>query len=197
MQSSSFRPKQLLRRFAQAAFCGVAFVGMLGCDGPEIKKYTAPREKAAPDFTRLDSYQLPPGWTRQAKPVELSVATFQAGSNDKVVTITVSRLPGKAGGLVANLTRWRGKLGLPPIDDDQLPKEMLWLTVDGEKTPYVDLANPAKADSYRILGVVAERGPVTWFFKMQGPPDLVGQQKAAFEAFIESVKFGGTGASDG
>jgi len=171
--------------------------GLLGCDSAEIKKYTVPREKAATDFTRLDSYRLPPGWTRLAKPVEFILASFQAGGGDKVVMITVSRLPGKVGGLSLNITRWRDKIGLPAIGEDQMSKEMLWLTVGGEKTPYVDLANPMKANADRILGVVAERGPVTWFFKMQGPPEQVGQQKAAFEAFVESVKFGGTGANDG
>jgi hypothetical protein len=32
---------------------------------------------------------------------------------------------------------------------------------------------------------------------MQGPPDLVGQRKSEFVSFVESVKFGGTGANDG
>jgi hypothetical protein len=197
MQSSQLRHKQLLRCLIQAGFSVMAFVGLSGCDGPDIKKYTAPREKAAPDFTRLDSYRLPDGWTRQAKPVELSVATFQAGSGDKPIVVTINRFGGKGGGLAANVNRWRKQLELAPVDDDQLAKELLWLKVDGEKTPYVDLTNPTKADADRILGLVAERGPVTWFFKMKGPPSQVAQQKAAFEAFIESVKFGGTGASDG
>jgi hypothetical protein len=197
MKNRQLCRKQLLRRLMLAAFSGWVLLGLLGCDGPEIKKYTAPREKAAPDFTRLDSYTVPPGWTRRANPVELSVATFQVGGGDKTAVITLSRFPGKAGGLALNVERWRKKVGLPPIEEEQMNKEMLWLKLSGEKTPYVDLSNPSKADTDRILGVVAERGPVTWFFKMQGPPDLVGQQKAAFEAFIESVKFGGTGASDG
>jgi hypothetical protein len=144
----------------------------------------------------LDKYDLPEGWTRLAKPVEFSVTSFQAGS-DKSLMVTISRLPGKAGGLAANITRWRGKVGLPEITDEQMAKEMQWLTMDGEKTPYIDLANPKKENADRILGVVAERGPVTWFFKMQGPPEQVGLQKATFEKFIESIKFGGTGANDG
>ena len=98
----------------------------------------------------------------------------------------------------ANIERWRGKVGLEAQkSDEEMRKSLLWLKVDGEKTPYVDLANPGKSDADRILGVVAERGPVTWFFKLQGPPDQVGQRKSEFEAFVESVKFGGTGASDG
>jgi hypothetical protein len=44
--------------------------------------------------------------------------------------------------------------------------------------------------------VVAERGSVAWFFKMQGSYQLVGQEKAAFEAFVQSVKFGAPGANN-
>jgi hypothetical protein len=197
MHNKQSRQHQSFRRLGLAMLCGLAVMGLLGCDGPEVKKYTVPREKASRDFTRLESYSLPPGWTRLAKPVEFSVASFQAGAADKPVVITVSRLAGNAGGLVANLNRWRGKAGLQTLDEDQMAKDLLWLKVDGEKTPYVDLVNPKQTDANRILGVVAERGPVTWFFKLQGPAPQVDQQKAAFEAFVESIKFGGTGANDG
>src|SRR5262249_28908277 len=135
-------------------------------------------------------------WTRSAKPAEFSLASFQAGA-DQRVSVTISRFGAKGGGLANNVNRWRGKVGLPDISEEQMTKEMLWLTMDGEKTPYVDLANPAKSDGDRILGAVAQRGPVTWFFKMQGPAVQVNQQKAAFEKFIESLKFGGAGANDG
>jgi hypothetical protein len=190
-------------RFAARGSKLLAVVGLplalalAGCEPPEVKKYNAPSDSPARDFTRLESYRLPDGWVRQEKAKDFSVATFQIGEGDKAVLATVSRLPGRSGGLEANIERWRGKVGLEPLKQDEMQKSLLWLTVDGEKTPYVDLANPAKSGTDRILGVVAERGPMTWFFKMQGPPEQVGQHKAAFEAFVESVKFGGTGASDG
>jgi hypothetical protein len=200
LQSPSNRGRPL-SRFALKSLCIFALVAVVGCEEPEIKKYTALKDKTQPDTTRLAKYTLPPGWTRLAQPKELSVATFQVGAGDKAVLITVSRFPGSAGGLMANIVRWRGKVGLPKATEDQIRKELLTLVVDGEKTPYVDLANPAKdkddKEFDRILGVVAERGPVSWFFKMQGPPALVGEQKAAFEDFVKSVKFGGVGVSDG
>jgi hypothetical protein len=197
MQNSHVCPQRPHCRVAGIALALSALVGLVGCDRPEVKQYTAPRERTAVDYTRLESYRLPDDWTRLTKPVEFSVASFQVGGGEKPTVVTISRLPGKAGGLAENITRWRGKVGLGPLDEDQLAKEILWLKVDGEKSPYVDLANPKKADAGRILGVIAERGSVTWFFKMQGPPDQVGQQKAAFEAFVESVKFGETGGNDG
>ena len=139
-----------------------------------------------------------PGGRMASRPLHFIWLADGSGSmriDGKIVLITVSRLPSKVDGLMANLERWCGKVGLPKAIDE---KNILHLMIDGKKTPYVDLKRPdgAKAEVDRLLGVVAERGPVTWFFKLQGPADQVGEQKTAFEAFVTSVKFGDTGAKD-
>jgi len=51
------------------------------------------------------------------------------------------------------------------------------------------LTGPESAGGSRILAVMVSRGDISWFFKMRGPADLVGREKAAFEAFIGSVRF--------
>jgi hypothetical protein len=170
---------------------------VVGCEDPEIQKYTAARDKNPQHDTQLESYQVPADWVRQNQPVELSVATFKVGEGPKTVLVTVSRFPGDGGGLAANIKRWRGKVDLPPLAEEQILKEVKWLKVDGGKLAYVDLADPKKADGKRILGAVARRGPVTWFFKMEGPNPLVGQHKDAFETFVQSLKFAGPGVNDG
>jgi hypothetical protein len=204
--------RQSFHRVALVGMCGLLTLGLLGCEEAEVKKYNAPREKPIPDFTRLAGYKVPEGWTRLAQvrdpskdPSKEALVTFQVRKDDKTVQITVTRFPGTGGGVNFNIMRWRGQIGFPKaankaeMDKEmrQIEKDIAMLMVDGEKTPYVDLTNPDKTDAGRILGVVAERGLVTWFFKMHGPSDLVGEQKAAFEAFMQSVKFGGTGANDG
>ena len=183
--------------FGALSHCALSLLVCVGCEDARVTKYTAPREKNAPDFTRMESYKTPDGWKRLAKPAEFSLATFQIGEGNKPVIVTLSRSAGSFGGLTANVERWRGKVGLPEADEKKMLEDVKWLTVNGEKTPYVDLSNPEKKDADRILGVYALRGPVTWVFKMQGPPELVGVHKSEFEAFVQSVKFGGTGASDG
>jgi hypothetical protein len=155
---------------------------------------------------------VPEGWTRLPRskvpnkdPTKEPLATFEIRSGEKVAQVTISRLPGNAGGLNFNIMRWRGQASFPKAANeaelrkelDQIDKDISIWTVDGIKMAYVDLLNPDKKDANRILGVVAERGSVTWFFKMQGPPDLVEQQKTAFKTFVESIRFGGTGANDG
>ena len=65
------------------------------------------------------------------------------------------------------------------------------MNVDGLSGHYADLTGPESAGGSRILAVMVPRGDMTWFFKMRGPADLVGREKAAFEAFIGSVRFAG------
>jgi hypothetical protein len=208
MQPTCRRPPRLFRRLAPLALSGLFVLGLLGCEEPEVKKYEAARDKAAPDVTRLAKYNVPKGWTRKDPSKSPVLATYQITQGDKTAQFTITRLEGRAGGLIANIARWRGQVGFPKVDfkdvdkmmaeQKEIEKDMRTLMVDGEKTPYVDLKNPdaTKTDADRILGVIAERGPVTWFFKIQGPASLVEEHKATFEAFVQSLKFGGTGAYD-
>ena len=63
---------------------------------------------------------------------------------------------------------------------------------------YLDLVGPGTGSekATRMLAVSLPHDDHTWFFKMIGPAELVGKQKAAFEVFVKSVKFdGGKGAN--
>ena len=63
------------------------------------------------------------------------------------------------------------------------------LPIPGVKNFYVDLANPkGPADKNRTLGVIIPTESATWFVKMTGPHDLVGQHKTEFETFLKSFK---------
>ncbi|HYV36174.1 MAG TPA: hypothetical protein VE988_10750 [Gemmataceae bacterium] len=182
-------------RVAPAALFAVTVLVFAGCEEPEIKKYTAAKEKSTVDkSSRLAGYKAPDDWVRMSKVMSPAVAGFEIGEGKKKVTVTLTRFIDE-GGLVANIDRWRKQIGLPPGNEEQNRKDIRYLNIDGEKTPYVDLANPGKADSDRILGVIAKPGSTTWFFKMYGPPDQVELHKAAFEQFVESVRFAGSGAN--
>lgn len=130
-------------------------------------------------------YSTPPGWKAQP-PSQFAVAAFQVGSGADAVQVTVSPLSGPAGGLLSNVNRWRGQIGLAPTTDEQLAKEARELPVGSEKAVYVDLTSPTKQ---RILGAVLTHGGQTWFFKMKGPADKVESERAAFEAFVQSIQF--------
>lgn len=143
-----------------------------------------------PSFT----YTTPAGWTEDPNPQGMRVAAFHVGDAGRRVEITIVPLPGPAGGLVQNVNRWRGQIGLQPADETQVRKEIQPFDLAGNTAHYIDLLGPeAAAGRQRIVGVVLPRADQTWFFKMQGPADLVAGQKTAFEAFVRSVRFAAEG----
>lgn len=186
--------------------CGLVFgVGVLiassGCQNEEVRQYSVGRSEVKRDASRLESYELPKGWVRQTpKDQKLTAAAFRVSEDNQAAEITITRLERDGGGLVANIERWRTSLKLEPLREEKDRKELAKETkVGGLLAYYVDLMGSDKvpAEQRRIVGVMVFPGPVSWFFKMQGPVDFMGKQKKAFESFIESIQFGVTGANDG
>ena len=142
---------------------------------------------AAPDKTPFH-YTKPDGWEEIADsggPI-VRAAAFKAKDGDQTAEITVTPLPGDAGGLLQNVNRWRGQVKLDPINEQQLsasPK----VEVGGQSVPFIDTG--AGVGGQRIVGADIESGGQHWFFKMTGPSVLVEKEKARFMDFLKSAKF--------
>ena len=123
----------------------------------------------------------------------MRVASFTAGQGNQAADVSVIPLGGSAGSPLDNVNRWRGQVGLPPIDQAQFDKDVQRVEIGGSGGYYVHLAAPeAQGDGRQaILAAFTTRDNRTWFFKMQGPAKTVEQQKNAFETFIRSIRFGG------
>jgi hypothetical protein len=141
----------------------------------------------APDTANVPllTWTTPAGWT-EVPPSEMRVASFKVASADgKLADVSVVPLPGMAGGDFANVNRWRGQVGLPAAPDDELQSAAETVQAGGQPAQLYDSAG----QSSRILGVIQHRDSTTWFYKMTGDPALVGQQKQAFIAFLQSLNF--------
>lgn len=127
-------------------------------------------------------FVMPDAWKPDAGS-SMSVAAFAAGD----AKVTLTPIAGDGGGALGNVNRWRGQVGLEPLDQAGLDREKAALMVDGAPAVYVDLAGPVN----RMLGVILNRDGHAWFVKMLGPAATVGSQKAAFESFVTSLQFSG------
>lgn len=136
----------------------------------------------------------PEGW--KEKPVsQMRLIDFTFGPNDEGECY-LSALPGPAGGLAANINRWRSQIGAAALTDeeiDKLPRKNFlggpahFVSVDGD---FKGMGDAASAKSgYRLLGLIHQAQELTLFIKMTGPKELVEQNAAAFEAFCQSVQF--------
>jgi hypothetical protein len=150
-------------------------------------------DKQAPVARAIQSlpftYTKPGGWTETT--ARMSVASFAIDSKDGSALVTVIPLPGDAGGLLANVNRWRSQLQLGPIGTDSLGKDAPPIDVAGTTGHYVDIlgAESPAAKRERMLAVAFQHEANTWFIKMRGSPELVALEKPNFEAFVKSIQF--------
>lgn len=151
-------------------------------------------------FTAAESWQPQPvsGGMRKA--------AFLVKDGDKVAEITVIDLSAAAPNIadpLENVNRWRGEIGLAPIQADQLAGVVQKVEVDGKPSDYVELipdaAKPeeSEADKATFAAIVPE-GRTIWFIKMKGDRDLVIAQRDHFKSFLKSIRFTAEGgAGDG
>jgi hypothetical protein len=173
-----------------------------GVKGTRVDLVTIPRAalaepgpNARAKKTRLPfRYTRPDGWEVQPPDVKKDVArplVLRVAEGGREAELSALSLPGDGGGLLANVVRWRRQLGLGLATEAEVRKDIRTLRVEGAEVPFVDLVGSGPGTPQRTLGAVLRHGDETWFFTLKGPADLVGKQQAAFEAFIQSIRFDG------
>ena len=186
----------------------ITLVDMTGPGRPKEAPTTplAPTASAHPHFAETTAadrasltYATPDGWVKQPNPSGLRAAAFDIRDADRRAEVTAIPLSGEAGGLLANLNRWRDEIGLAPVERGELDKVVQRIDVAGLPAHYAHLVGPDSTDGQReaILTVVLLREDRTWFFKMKGHAELVARQKPAFEQWVRSVRFNGARLGEG
>lgn len=135
-------------------------------------------EDTAPTWT------VPAGWSKLDGEKPMRVATFKAGEGANALEVAISVFPGDVGGLLGNINRWRGQVGLGPITQDEIAANVTPFEVAG----FAGNTMRLKGEAQHMLGaaikeVKAER---TWFIKLTGTPAAIDAQEAAFVAFAKS-----------
>lgn len=102
--------------------------------------------------------------------------------------LAITAFPGDVGGDLANVNRWLGQLGRPPIAAAELGSVLTPLAGAGVAMQVVDLAGGTAEAPLRMLGAIVPHQGATWFFKLTGPDAVVAPEKAAFLEFLKTVK---------
>ena len=134
---------------------------------------------------------LPAGWKEIPNPQMLLAKYVIQGSDDAKADVNVSMLAGTGGGVMMNISRWRGQLGLPPLSEEDFSKQPQTVDMAGGKATVVDITgtDSKTGKKARLVGVIAPQGTDTWFYKLMGDEQVVGQQKDTFMKFIQTAKF--------
>jgi hypothetical protein len=132
------------------------------------------------------TWDLSKGWT-ETRAGGMRFATLKPPATGKI-DVSVIVLPGTAGGELANVNRWRGQIGLPPIDEagrTQMRKEVK------SKAGAVSLYDFSAGDAskqHMIAGLLFAEGR-SWFVKMVGDDEPVTASRADFVKLLESLHF--------
>jgi hypothetical protein len=136
-------------------------------------------------------WEAPQHW-EEFPPKTMLLANYAIrGGASESGEVTVSAFPGDVGGLLANVNRWRGQIGLGAIGQSELAGISSPIEIHGERATLIDMTAEASSGKapIRVVVAVVPRGPQTWFFKISGDEPLVAREKAAFIQFVQSVRF--------
>jgi hypothetical protein len=148
------------------------------------------REARTSEASAKPQWTIPPGWQETA-PSQMLLAKFIAGQQGSKAEVTVSAFPGGAGGMLANINRWRDQLQLKPVEESGLDQLLGSLDLPSGKAILVDMnGTDAKSGKpARIIGAIQERDGLTWFYKMTGSEEAAAREKESFINFLKTVKY--------
>jgi hypothetical protein len=188
------------------------FLGlMFGCKDREIATYRAPKDpppvmpgtppagpaasgdqsmanSAVPTASGSDlAWTAPAEWT--VKPNgPMRKGSFSIKGDGGEADLSITAFPGSTGGLLANVNRWRGQLGLTPLGEGELDSNTVPLDAGDLHMVVVDFVGNSGGKSTRIVGAIVPHDTDTWFFKLMGPDGLVEAEKPAFLQFLHTIK---------
>ena len=188
---------------------------LCGCGRPEIHAYrvpkvasdagsgaaasaadgSAPFAGANPELPRRSTgtvaWTVPPEWRSVASDQPMRLATFDAGGAE----VTVAAFPGAVGGNLANVNRWRGQIGLDPVDEPALGS---LLSISRSGTTEVAILAMEGKDGKVMLGAIVTPGDgQTWFVKSVTDAARAQALRPAFEAFARSFTLTGAASASG
>ena len=144
-------------------------------------------DEAVPRRSVAWEFETPEGW-EALPPAPMREAGFRVAGKAECTLSTAG------GSLKDNVNRWRGQMGLEPVDDAAiaaLPREP-FLGRDGAlielEGTYGGMRGGAAQAGWKMLGLAAVLPATSVFVKMVGPAAVVDAEKERFRAFARSVR---------
>jgi len=157
----------------------------------------APGMQALPGMAEFTAATPTPQWAPPVDWATVPLTATRKGSwlapasapKDQQAEISVTVFQGNLGGLLANVNRWRGQVGLDgDLTDANLAQNIQNITLDGRAAQLVTLDGPAGKSLDGVLVILPDR---VWSLVLRGNTDVVKSQRAAFRAFLDSIKWQG------
>lgn len=189
----------------RAMALAVAGLSLAACQRDEVAHYLVPREGPAaapamgmpagmagevpapprPPGAGALAWTLPGAWTETRGGDSMRFATLKPPVEGRI-DVSVVVLPGTAGGELANVNRWRGQIGLPPLDDAALTRARRGVATKAGEVSLYDFTSEGQHRTRLVAGLAVVRGN-SWFLKMMGDERAVGAARPDFLRLVESL----------
>ena len=135
-------------------------------------------------------WTLPAGW-QEVPAAQFLLAEYTiAGANGAKAEVNVAQLSGNGGGVLPNVNRWRGQIGLDPVDETGLANVTTTMAVAGGQATLVDMTGKdMSGEALRLVAAIVPMGDQTWFYKLMGDEKVVADQKDAFTKFVQTARY--------
>ena|SRR5208282_1404975 len=169
---------------------------LFGCQDQDVHTYRIAKEHAEAPSNAAPTgdlaWKIPANWkTLPASGMRLASFAFEGKSGSKA-DISIVVLPGMAGGDLANVNRWRGQLGLEPLNEASIVAHSQKIKSKAGALLMVDFAGTDPKGEIRgkarMLGAMLSLRDKQWFFKVMGEDPVVTQAKPSFLQFLKSIK---------
>jgi len=130
----------------------------------------------------------PAGWVARA-PEPMARASFDVPGGARC---SWTELPGAAGGLRANVDRWRRQLGLGPTEATEL-EALPTAALGSLEARLVELEGTERS----LIGLIAIDARRSHFLKLQGPAAALADERGAFLALARSLETGAPASGGG
>ncbi|MEC9056632.1 MAG: hypothetical protein VX633_15070, partial [Verrucomicrobiota bacterium] len=171
-----------------------ALLLLSSCREEPVISYTIAKEDlpdaSAPDGTPSSAspiwnlkWQVPTSWKTEAPP---PAARYRPAEEAQV---TVTRLAGKGGGILANVNRWRGQGGLKPLTGESPPEPTVEVTLGDRLLSVFEIHAPENTPGINsiLAGILPLEGE-TWFFKFTAADAILKKHRSEFLAFLRSLE---------
>ena len=170
---------------------GTILLWMASCsDSYEISSYSIPKEKRSSpsesdQVMAHPTWEVPEGWV-PGKKSSMRVGSFAVeDENGSALDISISNLLGDGGGLLSNVNRWIGQIGMNATTREGLSNYVSDITVAGKPATLVKASNKEQA----LVSAILKIGGRSWFFKMMGDARLAEKEQENFDSLLQSVRF--------
>ena len=167
--------KNRAHHFRNTINCIIAVICFAGCAGKkEILVYTIPAEPTPPESWGF------------ASPFGPEKARFAITDTNGTASVTMTVLQGDGGGLLGNVNRWRGQLGLETLEEKKLTDALMPVKGLGKKASMIDITGISQRSQIetRLVGVIVSDNGLTWFYKLMGSASVVEEAKDGFLEYL-------------